>query len=123
MKDPRQEGIKILQELGIELKDTDAYGWGKTNLDGLIYSYDNHYCGWWNECYNWITLQAKTIIRTETLDKIEKAFKNKRYWKVGGARNKYGEYFSISLSYCEMTKEESHQKALDNLMNGGRMSD
>ncbi len=119
---PRKQGEEILQSIGVTLGKTDAYHWGKTN-NGLKFQEENYFSGWWNECYHYLSFQAGTEDDIQKIEKIENAFKGKQYWSCNGMRNKYGQRIILCLTYCEMTQEESNKKALDNLMNGGRMSD
>ena len=90
-----------------------AYGWFKTNE--ITISKDDHWYGWWNDCYSFVTIWTKDRSLSA---KIKKIFAEAGWTIDEGIING-----GFSLSYKTMTPEESHKKAYSNLMSGGRMSD
>ena len=120
MYNAKEEGIKILKEMGVELGKTNAYHWGdSTTIEGLHFSLQDYYSGWWNECYNFISFFPKNWKAKEWCDRILNKFNSLgNGWKAKRLINN-----GVGLEYCKMTEEESKKKALDNLMSGGRMSD
>ena len=102
-------GCKVKQKFS-------AYGWYE-DVD-LRISKDDNWTGWWNECYCLASIWAKTGSGRTKLTMIKSKFE-KLGWTVNTGLINGG----ISLSFNTMTKEESKQKAYNNLINGGRMSD
>lgn len=109
-----------LLESATEIKDIknkfSAYGW-YNGLDLKISKSENWH-GWWNECFDFVSIFPRSFEGREKIQKIAEVFKANG-WDINTGLINNG----ISLSYCEMTPEESHRKAYNNLINGGRMSD
>lgn len=117
-----ESGIKgrweLLEEIiGIEnLKHKfNAYGW--YNGEHLRITKDEHWSGWWNDCFNFVTVFPKTYTGKRLVQRIGEAFTDNGY-TVRACINQ-----GISILYETMTAEESHKKAEQNLLSGGRMSD
>lgn len=103
--------------IGVNIKSKfSAYGWWE-NAD-LKISKDDNWSGWWNECFNFISVFPKSNKGEKQIQKIVDDF-IANGWEINtGLINK-----GISIYYNEMTPQESKEKAFKNLINGGRMSD
>lgn len=94
----------------------DAYS-RFTNEDWTIEK-EEHWHGWWNENFDFVTIWAKSKDAKIKLQEIERVFAGRGWTIEDGIING-----GICLTYKTMTAEESKKKAYDNLLNGGRMSD
>ena len=109
---------KLLESVvGIEgIRDKfNAYGW--YNDADLKITRDEHWYGWWNECFDFISIFPNSYRGKRTIQSVAEAFA-KNGWTIEENIN-----YGISIHYNTMTQEESHEKAVRNLLNGGRMSD
>lgn len=109
---------KLLESIvGVEnLKSKfNAYGW-YYNIH-LKISKDEHWGGWWNDCFNFVDVFPKTDLGKELIQSITDVFTENGYTIQPIVNN------GISIIYMTMTQQESHEKAKQNLLNGGRMSD
>lgn len=118
-----ENGIKNRWELLSEVlgnpnvkRDFSAYGWYQ---DGRIkMSKNEHWSGWWNDCFDFVDMWATSAKGKQLLQKAVEVFAENGYTIKTGLING-----GISISYETMTAQESHEKAKRNLLNGGRMSD
>ena len=102
--------------LGKDIKrEFSAYGWYS---DGDIrVSKSEHWRGWWNDCFEFVTIFPLSEQGKRTIKRVSNLFAEQGYTispAISGG---------ISISYETMTAQESHEKARENLLNGGRMSD
>lgn len=103
--------------IGVNLKNKfSAYGWWQDS--DLKISKGEHWHGWWNECFDFVSIFPKSFDGRREIQEIADTFKANG-WDIDTGLINGG----ISIHYCEMTAEESKQKAYNNLINGGRMSD
>ena len=93
----------------------NAYGW--YNGEHLRITKDEHWSGWWNDCFNFVSIFPKTYHGKRMLQSVSEVFKGNGYM-ISPIINS-----GISITYETMTPQESHEKARQNLLNGGRMSD
>lgn len=93
----------------------DAYGW--YNDEHLKMSKDEHWSGWWNDCFNFISIFPNTYHGKLMIRSISNVFAENGYTIRAIINN------GIDIVYSTMTQQESHEKAKRNLLNGGRMSD
>lgn len=93
----------------------NAYGW--YHDENLRISKDEHWSGWWNDCFNFVNIFPMSNLGVKMIVSIAKLFEKNGYSVEpiinGGA----------SIHYRTMTSAESDEKAKQNLLNGGRMSD
>ena len=108
--------ILLADAIGKDIKNKfNAYSWYTDS--NIKASKSEHWCGWWNDCFDFVTLWPLSAYGVGVVKKAAQIFEQNGYTvrpAISGG---------ISISYETMTAEESHQKAYDNLMNGGRMSD
>jgi len=92
----------------------NAYSWYNDN-DWKI-SKSEHWCGWFNDNFDFVIIWAKSEKAKRMLDDIIKVFTDNEYdvGLLGGG---------ISIHYSTRTPQEVHEKAYNNLISGGRMSD
>lgn len=93
----------------------NAYGW--CDCCDVKLSRSEYWSGWWNDCFNFVTIFPKTRRGVLVVENIRKKFTQHGY-NVSNVINR-----GISIEYLTMTAEESDAKAKRNLLNGGRMSD
>lgn len=93
----------------------NAYGW--YHGEDFWISKDEHWCGWWNNVFNFVNVFPKTYRGSKIIETIARKFAEHGYTIQPIINN------GISIVYETMTPEESDNKALRNLLNGGRMSD
>lgn len=118
-----ENGIKNRWELLSEVlgnpnvkREFSAYGWYN---DGHIrMSKSEHWHGWWNECFDFVSIFPTSVGGEKILQKAAEVFAKNGYTINTGLIDG-----GISISYNTMTAQESHEKAKRNLLNGGRMSD
>lgn len=92
-----------------------AYGWWHN--EDLRISKDEHWSGWWNDCFEFVTVFPLTQNGKKIVAKMARLFTDHGY-DVNRVINS-----GISVCYKTMTAEESYVKAKSNLLHGGRMSD
>ena len=92
-----------------------AYGWYEN--EHLRISKSEHWYGFWNDIFEFVTIFPKSYHGKRLLQSVSKVFAENEY-TITPAINA-----GISIAYETMTPEESHEKARRNLLNGGRMSD
>lgn len=115
MRTLKQEDKKALWDyLGVR-PSFNAYGWMETN--DLKISKDDHWYGWFNDSYSYLTIFPKTMTGLTQIEDVRKIYLAMG-WKVTKAINR-----GIGLSFDTMTPEEVDAKADSNLVHGGRMSD
>lgn len=93
----------------------NAYSW--YNDDDLKISKDEHWCGFWNDCFDFVTVWPKTSAGMTIVRRIVEAFTDNGYTVESCVNN------GVSIRYETMTAQESHDKARRNLLSGGRCSD
>ena len=105
------------QSIGIDdlMRKFNGYGW--YNGEHVRISKDEHWSGWWNDCYNFVSIFPKTYCGKRMIQSISEAFAANGY-KITPIINS-----GVSIIYETMTAQESHEKARQNLLSGGRMSD
>ena len=102
--------------VGVDTKKKfNAYGWYNDN--DIKMSKDEHWCGWWNDCFDFISIFPNSYLGKRMVDRIAELFAENG-WSIKPIVNS-----GISLHYETMTRKESDDKALRNLLNSGRMSD
>lgn len=92
-----------------------AYHWYEDN-DFRI-SKDEHWSGWFNDSFSFVSVWAKSAYGKRKLKEIEQKYRENG-WSVDVLISN-----GIGLVYNTMTSEEIHAKAESNLLHGGRMSD
>ena len=103
--------------LGKNIKHSfSAYSWYE-DAD-LRISKSEHWSGWWNSCFNFISVWSRSAKGDKLKQRIAEAFSANGY-----AVNTRLINGGIGISFNTMTAEESRAKAERNLLNGGRMSD
>lgn len=117
-----ENGIKnrwelLEQALGInELRDKfNAYRW--YNDTHFHICKDDHWSGWWNDCYHFVTIFPETYHGKRVLQSVSEKFEENGYTILEAING------GISITYETMTQQESDEKAWRDLLNGGRMSD
>lgn len=111
----RWELLESVVAVGDLRSKFNAYGW--YNDTDVKISRDEHWCGWWNDCFNFISVFPNSYHGKRMIQSIAELFIGNG-WSVEPIINN-----GISLCYKTMTQTESHEKAVRNLLNGGRMSD
>ncbi len=91
------------------------FGW--YNDEHLKISKSEHWSGFWNDCFNFVSLFPNSHHGKMLLESISELFAENGY-TISPIING-----GISITYETMTPKESHEKARRNLLNGGRMSD
>lgn len=102
-------------ELSCLRQKFNAYGW--YNGEHLRITKDEHWSGWWNDCFNFVSIFPTTYHGKRVLQSVGDVFARNGY-TISPIING-----GISITYETMTPQESHEKARQNLLNGGRMSD
>ena len=93
----------------------NAYGW--YNGEHVRISRGEHWSGWWNDCFNFVTVFPNDYHGVVLKRRIAELFVENGYSVEDAISG------GITIYYHTMTPEESHEKARQNLLNGGRMSD
>ena len=93
----------------------NAYSW--YNDCHLKISREEHWCGWWNDCFDFVTVFPKDNLGVKMMQTIRDLFTRNGYTVSDLINN------GISIHYETMTAKESNDKATENLLSGGRMSD
>ena len=109
---------KLLEQaIGVDGLKYKFNGYGWYDGEHVRVSKSEHWSGWWNDCYNFVSIFPKTYHGKRMLQSVSEVFAGNGYTIehiINGG---------ISIIYKTMTPQESHEKALQNLLNGGRMSD
>lgn len=100
---------------GMQKPKFNAYGWYECR--DLRISRNEYWSGWWNDCFNFITVYPKTCYGKTIVENVSRVFTEHGY-AISSVVNR-----GISIAFKTMTEEESRRKAERNLLNGGRMSD
>ena len=103
--------------VGKDIKNQfSAYSWYQD--DDIRVSKSEHWHGWWNDCFDFVSIWAKSAKGKRIVENAEQIFSNHGYTIQHGLIDN-----GIGIVYETMTEEESRQKAHENLIHGGRMSD
>lgn len=93
----------------------NAYGWYDDDVFRI--GKRDHWHGWYNECYDLVSIWPVSREGKTKLNEVVKVFTDQG-WNVTPIING-----GISLSYSTMTTEEVDKRCYENLLAGGRMSD
>ena len=118
MYDKIKEGWETVERItGInDLKASfSPYGWYRDA--NFRIARNDCWTGWWNDCYMMVYIWALSEKGCRLLRELKEAL-TFNGWEAGALING-----GISFELKTMTKEESEEKAYNNLINGGRMSD
>jgi hypothetical protein len=91
--------------------------YGRYEDDDFSITKDEHWCGWWNECFCFVNIWPKSDYSKKKLLEVKDVFSEHGYTftkLVSGG---------LGINFKTMTEEESNKKAESNLLRGGRMSD
>lgn len=93
-------------------------GYGVYRDENFHINKNEHWCGWWNDCFCFVDIWAESDYGREKLKEIENVFA-----EYGYTFNRSLVNGGLGIKYETMTAEESDKKAESNLLHGGRMSD
>lgn len=105
------------QAIGIDDLKHKFNGYGWYQGEHVRISKDEHWSGWWNDCYNFVCIFPETYHGKRMLQSVSEKFAENDYTITPIINS------GISITYETMTPQESHEKARQNLLAGGRMSD